>query len=42
MYMYSNAFNYSQFGYASVIALLILVECAIFTVVVNKLLEQKD
>ena len=42
MYMYSNAFNYSQFGYASVIAMLILIECAIFTIVVNKLLEQKD
>lgn len=42
MYMYSNAFNYSQFGYASVIALLILIECAIFTVCVNKFLAQKD
>lgn len=42
MYMYSNAFNYSQFGYASVIAILILIECAIFTVAVNKLLAQKD
>lgn len=42
MYMYSNAFNYSQFGYASVIAILILIECAVFTVAVNKLLAQKD
>ncbi len=42
MYMYNNAFNYSQFGYASVIAILILVECAIFTVAVNKALAQKD
>ena len=42
MYMYSNAFNYSQFGYASVIALLILLECTVFTVVVNRLLRQSD
>lgn len=42
MYMYSNAFNYSQFGYASVIALLILLECTVFTVIVNRLLRQSD
>ena len=42
MYMYSNAFNYRQFGYGSVIAIMILIECAIFTVIVNKLLAEKN
>lgn len=40
MYMYNTAFNYSQFGYGSVLAILILIECAIFTMVVNRIFRK--
>lgn len=42
MYMYNTAFNYGQFGYGSVIAILILIECAVFTAVVSKLLSKRN
>ena len=40
MYMYSTAFTSGNFGYGSVIAILILIECALSTFVVNKLLSK--
>lgn len=42
MYMYNMAFNYRQFGYGSVLAILILIECAIFTAVVGRIFRNKD
>ncbi|MBQ7372080.1 MAG: sugar ABC transporter permease [Blautia sp.] len=42
MYMYNMAFNYRQFGYGSVLAILILLECAIFTAVVGRIFKNKD
>ena len=42
MYMYNMAFNYRQFGYGSVLAILILLECAIFTAVVGRIFRNKD
>ena len=42
MYMYNMAFNYRQFGYGSVLAILILLECAIFTAVVGRIFKNND
>lgn len=42
MYMYNTAFNYAQFGYGSVLAVIILIECAIFTFVVGRIFKTKD
>lgn len=42
MVMYDEAFQYGNFGYGSTIALLIFVECAILTLIVNKYLGQKE
>lgn len=42
MYMYNTAFNYSEFGYGSVLALIILIECVIFTSVVGRLFRSKE
>lgn len=42
MYMYSTAFNYGQFGYGSVLSLIILVECAIFTFVIGRIFRNKE
>ena len=42
MYMYNTAFNYGEFGYGSVLALIILLECAIFTLVVGRIFRNKE
>lgn len=42
MYMYNMAFNYRQFGYGSVLAILILIECAIFTAAVGRIFRNKE
>lgn len=42
MYMYSTAFNYGEFGYGSVLAILILIECVIFTSVVGRIFRNKE
>lgn len=42
MYMYNMAFNYRQFGYGSVLAVLILIECALFTAAVGRFFRNKD
>lgn len=42
MYMYNMAFNYRQFGYGSVLAVLILIECAFFTAAVGRFFRNKD
>ncbi|MDO4448020.1 MAG: sugar ABC transporter permease [Blautia sp.] len=42
MYMYNMAFNYRQFGYGSVLAVLILIECALFTAAVGRIFRNKD
>ena len=42
MLMYDQAFTYGNFGYGSVIALMILVECTVLTAIINKLFAQKE
>lgn len=42
MIMYDQAFMYGNFGYGSVIALLILLECTILTAIINKIFAQKE
>ena len=42
MYMYNTAFNYGEFGYGSVLALIILLECALFTLVVGRIFRNKE
>ena len=37
MLMYDQAFTYGNFGYGSVIALMILVECTVLTAIINKI-----
>lgn len=41
MFMYDQAFSYGNFGYGSAVALLILLECTLFTMIVNKLLIER-
>lgn len=40
--MYDQSFTYGNFGYGSTIAILIFLECTIFTAIINKLLENKE
>lgn len=40
MLMYDQAFTYGNFGYGSVIALMILVECTVLTAIINKILRK--
>lgn len=42
LYMYSTAFQYSKFGYGSVIALISLIECFIATAIVTKVFSSKE
>lgn len=42
MLMYDQAFTYGNFGYGSVIALMILVECTVLTAIINKIFAQKE
>lgn len=42
MYMHSTAFSYSQYGYGSTIAIFIMIECLLFSFVVNKLLSKDN
>lgn len=41
MYMYNTAFKYGQYGYGSTIAIFILLECLLATVIVNRF-SKKD
>ena len=41
MYMYDTAFKYGQYGYGSTIAIFILIECLLATVIVNQF-SKKD
>lgn len=41
MVMYDQAFQYGNFGYGSTIAILILVECTVLTMIINRLFGQK-
>lgn len=41
MYMYNTAFKYGQYGYGSTIAIFILLECLVATVIVNQF-SKKD
>lgn len=40
IYMYNTAFNYSEFGYGSTISIVILLECMLFTIVVQRLFAE--
>ena len=42
MLMYDQAFTYGNFGYGSVIALMIFVECTVLTAIINKIFAQKE
>lgn len=42
MYMYNTAFNYGEFGYGSILAIIILIECVIFTAVVGRIFRDKE
>ena len=42
MYMYNTAFNYAQFGYGSVLAIIILAECVLFTFVIGRIFKTKE
>lgn len=42
MFMYDTAFNYSEYGYGSAIAIFILVECLIATFLVGWLFNRKE
>ena len=42
MYMYNTAFNYAQFGYGSVLAIIILAECVLFTFIIGRIFKQKE
>ncbi len=41
MFMYDQAFSYGNFGYGSAVALLILLECTLFTMIINKILTER-
>lgn len=42
IYMYSTAFNYNKYGYGSVIALIILLECLVATGIVRKIFTKDN
>ena len=42
MYMYDNSFLYSQYGYGSAIAVFILVECIVVTIILNRLFQSRQ
>lgn len=42
MLMFDQSFTYGNFGYGSVIALAILVECTILTAIINRLFREKE
>lgn len=41
MNMYANAFNYNQYGYASAVAIFILVQCMLVTAIINRIGKEK-
>ncbi len=41
MNMYNNAFSYDQYGYASCVAIIILLQCLLVTFVINRLGREK-
>lgn len=41
MFMFDQAFTYGNFGYGSVIALFILVECVVFTSIITRIVRER-